>query len=117
MRETTLKKRCAAAVLAFLAAALLIGCATMSEPGLTSERMAAAGVDEAAMRRGRALAVTTCAECHRFYWPHEYSAEEWPGIARKMGNRASLSKSQVDDLVLYLVTTSRAVRGDSGSNP
>jgi len=92
------------------AVALLMSCATASGPAMTGEQMAAAGVDGASMRSGRILAVTECAECHRFYWPHEYSPEEWPAITRKMGGRASLSKSQIKDLELYFVTMSKATR-------
>ena len=103
-------KRYTLAALIFLSAGLCIGCATTGEPALTAESMAAEGVDAAAMRRGRALAATECAECHRFYWPHEYSPEEWPGIVKKMGKRAALGREQTDAVELYFVTTSRAMR-------
>ncbi len=103
-------RRYACAILVLLSAGLYIGCATTGEPALTAESMAAEGIDEAGLRRGRVLAVTGCAECHRFYWPHEYSPEEWPGIVKKMGNRASLSSEQTDDVELYFVATSRAMR-------
>jgi hypothetical protein len=103
-------KRYGLAILIFLSAGLCIGCATTAESGLTAELMAAEGIDEARVRRGRALAVTGCAECHRFYWPHEYSPEEWPGIVKKMGNRSALDSAQTADVELYFVTTSRALR-------
>ncbi len=90
------------------AAALLMGCATSPGAGVADEQMAAAGVDTKAVRRGRALAVTGCAECHRFFWPHEYSEEEWRGIIPKMSARAGLSESQSSDLGLYLIETGRA---------
>ena len=98
------------AILIFISAGLGAGCATTAEPALTAESMAAEGVDAASVRRGRALAVTGCAECHRFYWPHEYSPEEWPRIVRKMRNRASLDSGQADAVELYFVATSRAMR-------
>jgi uncharacterized protein with PIN domain len=72
--------------------------------------MAAQGADEAALRRGRALAMTECTECHRYYWPHEYSAEQWRGIVKKMGKRASLSSAQTEAVELYFVTTREAMQ-------
>jgi mono/diheme cytochrome c family protein len=90
-----------------LIAAFFVGCATNQVAVLTSEQMAAQGIDETALRRGRALAMTECTECHRFYRPHEYSPEQWPGIIERMGRRASLSGSQIEDVRLYFVTMSR----------
>ncbi len=115
MERAVRQNKYAGAVLALLVVALLVatmltGCATISGTALTSEQMAAQGIDEMAMRRGRAIAVTSCAECHRFYWPREYSPEEWPGIARDMGGQASLSKAQIANLELYLVESSRTTR-------
>jgi uncharacterized protein with PIN domain len=110
VQKNDLQRKFAVAVLLFLAATSFLGCATTSEPVLTSEQMAARGIDEAAMRRGRALAMTECTECHRYYWPHEYSVEQWRGIVKKMGKRASLSKSQIEDLELYFVTTREAMQ-------
>ena len=106
MQETMPKKRFTITIMAILVAALFAGCATTSSPMLTSEELEELGVDEATLRRGRILAVTECAACHRFYWPSEYSPEEWPPIIRKMGNRASLSKDQVSELEAYMVTMS-----------
>jgi hypothetical protein len=91
-------------LLSFFAAA----CATTGGSGLTSAQLKAQGVDEGAFRRGRALSVTECAECHRLYRPSEYSPEEWGPISRKMGARASLGKDQIADMELYFVTASRA---------
>jgi len=34
-------------------------------------------VDVEAFREGRTLAVTRCAQCHRFFFPKEFSPEEW----------------------------------------
>jgi len=92
--------------------ALFLACATTSGPALTDEQMAELGVDEALLARGRALAVTECAECHRFYWPREYSSAEWPNIIKKMGDRASLRRSDIEALELYFVALSGAVRND-----
>ena len=103
-------KRYVGAILIFLSTGLGAGCATTADQALMEESMAAEGIDAAGVRRGRALAVTGCAECHRFYWPHEYSPEEWPGIVRKMKNRASLDSGQADAVELYFAETSRAMR-------
>lgn len=110
MKRTILKKRFALTILTILTAALFVGCATTSEPMLTSEQLAEKGIDEAALRRGRALAVTECAACHRFHWPSEYSPEEWPPIVKKMGKRSSLDKKQISELEAYMVTMSGMTR-------
>ena len=104
--------RYAVAIMIFLIAAIIMGCATTLEPGITSEQMAAQDIDEAVLRRGRALAMTECTECHRYYWPHEYSIEQWRGIVKKMGKRASLSSSQTEAVELYFVTTRGAMQGE-----
>lgn len=94
-------------------AAAFVGCTSSSGslpmPGELVTRGTPAGADTAALRRGRALAATECASCHRFYWPHEYTQKEWPAIVRKMGNLASLSESQIEDLELYLVESSSLI--------
>ncbi|MBI5118588.1 hypothetical protein HZA56_19135 [Candidatus Poribacteria bacterium] len=97
-----------------------VGCATasgtMPSPGqLAAGGVAASEADMAALGRGRALAVTECTTCHRLYWPHEYPAEAWPGIVRKMGPRASLTGDQMEDLSVYLVTASKAARKTEGA--
>ncbi len=53
------------------------------------------------LEAGRVLAVVECSDCHRMYWPAEYSAEEWPGILATMGRRASLTEEEIADLELY----------------
>ncbi len=59
-------------------------------------------------RYGRSLAVTECATCHRFFWPHEYPPTEWPQIIRNMGRRASLDEAQINALTDYFVSASQA---------
>lgn len=66
------------------------------------------------MQRGRALAVTECTRCHRFFFPCEYPAEIWPSVMRNMGRRSNLSKRQVGDITRYMVVASRLTRGGSG---
>jgi hypothetical protein len=110
MRKNTLIRKYTVAFAALVITAIFLGCVATPDAPMTSEQMASQGVDETALRRGRALATTECAGCHRFYWPHEYSPEQWPRIIGKMGKRASLSSSQAEDVSLYFVTTSRAMQ-------
>lgn len=107
-----------AAALALAMAAALIGfagCASSLNTLPTPQQLDALGavpdgVDARALRRGRALVVTACAECHKLYWPHAYRPEAWRPLARKMGRLASLSRRQIADLELYLVTASRSAQ-------
>jgi mono/diheme cytochrome c family protein len=103
-------------VLALLAAAGvaggLSGCAAGKASIPTADELGAAGAlprgtDLDALRRGRAVLVTECATCHRLFLPHEYSTEQWRGIVKRMGARASLSEDQAADLLLYLSSASR----------
>ena len=66
------------------------------------------GTDIDALRMGRAILVTECANCHRLFLPAEYSPEQWGGIVKRMANRASLGEDQAADLELYLAVSSRA---------
>ena len=103
-------------VLALLAAAGvaggLSGCATGKASLPTANALGAAGAlprgtDIDALRRGRAILVTECANCHRLFLPAEYSPEQWGGIVKRMANRASLGEDQAADLYLYLFTASQ----------
>lgn len=53
------------------------------------------------LKKGRILAMTECAECHRYYSPEEYTPEEWDEIIRGKAQRLSLRADQVDALNLY----------------
>ena len=65
------------------------------------------------LQRGRALAVTQCANCHRFYFPYEYRPSDWPGLVHDMGRRALLTSRQTEDVSRYMVAASRATRCES----
>jgi len=67
-------------------------------------------VDVNTLRRGRALAVTNCADCHRFFYPEEYSNGEWPEIIRDMAKMSSLNNKQIEDVMYYFNVASRTVR-------
>lgn len=84
----------------------LFGCSVRSGSLPTADqlfqnRLAPEGTDMDALRRGRALAVTECASCHRFFFPREYSPEEWHRTIRAMGRRASLDQRQINDIDYY----------------
>ena len=63
--------------------------------------------DVGSLRRGMVISQTECVDCHRIYWPAEFSADRWQGIARKMGRRAGLDRRQVEDMRFYLQSASR----------
>jgi hypothetical protein len=91
------------------------GCSTLDSSLPTAESLliyeiVPKDVDTKALNRGRALAVTECSGCHRFFFPQEYSPEEWRRIIRAMGKRMSLGGKQIEDLNLYFQLTSRALR-------
>jgi hypothetical protein len=90
----------------------VLSCAGGSGYLPTTDELRAAGVVSgeeqfAALRRGRALAITECSGCHRFYWPQEYPPEEWDRIMREMAPRTSLGEGQTEDLALYFSAASR----------
>lgn len=78
----------------------------------TPEELLASGAARApereALRRGRAIYVTECGACHRLYAPEEFASGKWPGLVRRMGQRASLGDGEIADLALYLVSATRA---------
>ena len=97
-----------------LLCAILIACKTSTGSFPTPEQLVkwdqiSEGVDKNSLIRGRALAVTECAGCHRFYFPKQYSPEEWNRVILKHSKRLSLGKEQIADINLYFQTASRAV--------
>ena len=73
------------------------------------------GAELAPLRRGRALAITECAECHRLYHPNEYPPRAWRGIAESMGRRASLSQDDIAALQAYLTVAAAHARAGNGA--
>ena len=67
------------------------------------------------MQRGRAMAVTECTTCHRFFFPYEYPAAAWPSVMKRMGRLANLSRRQTGDVTRYMVAASRLTRPRTGS--
>jgi mono/diheme cytochrome c family protein len=106
--------------IAIAVAVISIGCATSAgrlppPEQLMSQNSAGQSNDPAALKRGRALVVTECAACHRFYWPDEYSPQEWEKIIRKMGKLASLSESQVEDIQTYMKAATEGRHAGTGA--
>lgn len=95
-------------------AALLAGCATTNYSMPTPERLVELNIvesdaDLAALDRGRVMAIMDCRDCHRQYWPQEYSAKRWPRLARNMGKLSNMDDNEIDDLTAYLVAASKTV--------
>jgi len=104
--------------LAAVSADRWVGCAAPKADQLPiPAELAAPQAQEAILRRGRALAVTKCATCHRLYWPREYPPEAWPGIVRNMARQASLSESQGALVEAYYVAGSRSEHGGGEQPP
>ncbi len=104
--------RCAHSIfIGVLLCAIFVACKTL--PGLlpTSEQLLKSGcasewIDKDSLAKGRVLAVTECVGCHRFYFPKEYTSEQWDRIIRKKAKRLSLSKEQMADINLYFQAAS-----------
>lgn len=64
------------------------------------------------LEQGRQLFLANCHRCHSYPDRAAYTAEEWPGLVRRMGRKAHISDSEAM-LVLRFVLTDRA----AGSGP
>jgi len=100
-------------IVVVLSFAILSACKTYTSSLPTPEQLdtlgrVPEGLDKDSLSRGRALAMTECAGCHRFYFPKEYSPEEWDRIILKHSKRLSFDKKQMKKINLYFQTASRA---------
>jgi cytochrome c2 len=68
-----------------------------------------------ALQSGRALSITECTTCHRFFFPYEYPSAIWPAIMKSMGRKSNISKRHTGDITRYMVAASRLTRGGSGA--
>lgn len=99
------------AALGALAGATLLGCAVGGSMPAPEVLVRAPNAPERKiLERGRALVVTSCAECHRQHWPHEYSPREWRSVMGTMGSRASLSAADRAAVLTYLQAAARHQR-------
>ena len=91
---------------------LLAGCGATSMSLPTAEQLVANDIagdaDMGALKRGRALALKECSNCHRFYYPEEYKPQAWPRIIRSKGKRLLLNPKQTEELLLYFQLSSEA---------
>ena len=65
-------------------------------------------MEKEALQTGRALAVTECSACHRFFYPREYLSEQWDGIINSHAGRTSLDKAEITDLKHYFYVASKS---------
>ena len=96
--------------IATAALAVLAGCAAGSRSLPPAERLVTEepGRDLETLARGRALTVTECSACHRQYWPSEYTPQQWAKLARTMGGKADLGRTDRQALERYLVAAAEA---------
>ncbi len=91
---------------------LLAGCGAPSMSLPTAEQLVAhevaGNVDPGTLKRGRALALKDCSNCHRFYYPEEYPPQAWPKIIRSKGKRLLLNRKQTEELLHYFQLSSKA---------
>jgi hypothetical protein len=100
-----------------LTLAFLVGCAVTAGHAIPDAESLAAvtGEDLDTLRRGRASYVRSCAECHRLYFPGEYTPAEWDRIAPEMGDRAGLGGRETAELTTFL--RAAAARPDDPAPP
>ena len=102
MRKSTILAAFAGA----LGLLLVTGCVTGRLPmpeQLVRSGAVPQGADLASLKKGRAVMITSCTECHRFYWPHEYRPDEWREILPDMAGRSSLSEEQTENITRYIL--------------
>ena len=99
-----------------VAAALLVaGCAMSTRTMPPATELGGDPGSLESLERGRMLIVTECSECHRIYWPQEYSSRIWPEVLDDMGKRASLNEGQTHDIVEYYVAAARHAESSDAS--
>lgn len=101
-------------------ATVLQSCATTTRSMPTAERLVDLGIVEPdsnlkSLNRGRAIAIVDCRECHRQFWPQEFASNQWPRLTRRMGDRASLRRDQIDDLRYYMVEAGKTVEAEAAA--
>ena len=101
-------------------AAILQNCATTSWSMPTAERLVELGIvgpdaNLESLNRGRVMAIMDCRECHRQYWPQEFTPKRWPRLTHNMGRLASMRTEQIDDLRSYMVEASKTVEAKAES--
>jgi cytochrome c5 len=95
-----------------VAAALATGaCATSLPPPSEADATRAAtqwpGTTLETLSRGRMTYLDHCTSCHAAYRPDTKPAAAWRKIVQKMATRSKLDHQSTEDVVRYLVSSSR----------
>lgn len=103
-----------------ISAAVLQNCATTTWSMPTAERLVDLGIvepdaDLESLNRGRAIAIMDCRDCHRQYWPQEFTPKRWPRLTHNMGRLASMRNDQIDDLRFYMIEASKTVEAETAA--
>ena len=101
-------------LLAPLALAVLVGCASrLPEPGAADAMRAARvwpGTTVGDLHRGKQRYAQACSSCHGLIDPHQFPSGRWPAFVKEMSGRMHLSDRDVDDLTRYLVVAAESQR-------
>jgi|SRR4051812_40296540 cytochrome c5 len=100
-------------LLPLVAAAILlaVGCAT-PVPALGPDDAARASVEwpgttVETLARGRSTYLDHCTSCHAAFRPDTKPAAAWRPIVEKMANRSKLDRRSTEEVIRYLVASSR----------
>ena len=101
---------------------IIVGCATTEDlaplvDATTIELAGAHEIDINRLQRGRALYITSCAQCHRPEPIVRYAQDEWRQILPRMGMYARLTPDDAGALRAYVVTILDASKSESPNRP
>jgi cytochrome c5 len=71
------------------------------------------GTSAEELERGRQLFLDHCNSCHSYPDRAAYTEAEWPGIARRMGDKVDLKEAENELLIRFIL----ANRSDPGAPP
>jgi hypothetical protein len=60
-------------------------------------------IDLVTLRKGRALFVSRCIECHTLPVVVQHSAAQWPGLIDEMADRANLKPAERKAVLAYIL--------------
>jgi hypothetical protein len=97
----------------FGAILVVSGCGLMTDPipEATPEMALEMGVEQEQLARGREMYLANCHRCHDRVLPETVDPEYWRGIMPHMARNAELSKSQQEDVLIYLMAAHGTVHG------
>jgi hypothetical protein len=85
----------------------------LSSMALESAQTKWPGTSAEDLERGRQLFLDNCNSCHSYPDRAAYSEAEWPGIARRMGDKVDLKEAENELLIRFIL----ANRSDTGAPP